>query len=1610
VLSLLLCVALVAAIPRSASPEPAEEDIEHMMFDLEEASPEERDEMVREFWRLTTPAAAPALLTVLATINEEDLPLTRDLAERYACRLADKRVIPVCRDMLDSDDPQVRRYAARVLAFAGDPAAVALIKRAIEDPERSVRSAAIGALGYTRDPSLVPFLEKLCKSPDSHVSGAAQFALRTLKWQTGQRPREDFATRVWPKRTIVQVGRNSFWRQWRRTCLHTRLAVRTFDASPVGEAFREALGETRLLFFGTNSRALQDDLLRAEENRQAISALLKSGGTIVFDNGLITREMEKFLASVQVRLPLGEKRTAYSAVPSEEEVHSLTAWPLKVGELVSESDGAVCWEHWHASQCAPYRSQSEKRMAAMVVQENVLGAGRVIFNGIPGMYDTGQRHCDMLENLLATAFNSPDRTLYYFFRLLHDFQTPRWECARPWGGPKLRLLVIGDQYIKRDVVEMCQRTDMLDFTYATLVERREGPYGRNSNKLEGASVVDLQQKIAGDYDLYLIARRGRAITRKHWELVPEDVRRIIVRRVLRGAGLFILGSGAGTGKEEKPDLEIPEIRGLEVLEDDYQFTVGTLPYELGSKRRGRSDETTMRLRECGKGRVVLMSDFPRPGPEFESPVLFNRFMRFRPHDYRYSLFLKTLLWAGRKEPTLQIRSITPEATPVGQFQPPVVVLNLLNRDKQALRLTVEAEAVNRVNEVAGRAKQHVSLDADQEKEVRVALPPLPSGPHVARVCLRTEDGKAVNWASTGLMVATAVDLTEAKWDRPVYREGETLKAELKVSGEVPGPGADLQASLVDSRGRLLAEKTVRVAVKQKSVPLELTFGEPVVTLADLRLKLVHERGPLAAEQFPVTFTWPRKDLRDFKWYVWRNAGNGEERWATASLDVDYAHTGHETAENSLRYSGAVYTLSFDRLAGPAGGGPGTSRRPCYQNTNYHYRVMERVREFAPHFLTTGIRDIMLEDEASIGGKYCFCPTCAFHFRAWAQRTHKTLGRLNAEWGTEFKHWEDVRGADLNGLKDPNHPGAWLDHRRYMDSVFSARIRRYREAIQTFDPDATIGMSGTQRQSPSNNYDWWQLCHAGNLWLAYGGAQTKLRRSFKTGKTVMAQWGGGYNRADDGEVGTRRRMWWLVLNRYDAYAYYWGGSDAFIMLEPDFSPINMVVWTRDEVLRLKRGLAEMLLRSQLETFGIGMHYSVSSQYSAYPTKRLQPGRPGHVDGMLSLGMPLEDLRRQFTYVAYQEIEMGELMRRKFRLLLLPNSQAISRREAEEIRKFVQAGGTAVVDFGVAERNEHGTLLEMGQLEDVFGLRVSKPTCVFRKAKLELTQPFGAVQPGPHGEFSAPFDNGLTPTTAAPHGVLKADGKSAPALLVNSFGKGKAVYLNFSFAGYGALRVAGFGGELSDVERLKAEQGARIRALAAALMEISGMPREVEWARADSQTDFSEVYVYRNGPLTYIGVLPGTYQPDPVDWEKKDDYELRLPEKAFVYDARNGGLLANAQVVPVKPVTGIPSLYAALPYEVKAVKAEAEGASPGQKVRISLDVVTSGPKPAEHILHVTVRDPRGRLRPEYRQNVVAAEGRGKMTFPLALNDPVGEWTAAARDAATGVTGEVKVAVRK
>ena len=67
--------------------------------------------------------------------------------------------------------------------------------------------------------------------------------------------------------------------------------------------------------------------------------------------------------------------------------------------------------------------------------------------------------------------------------------------------------------------------------------------------------------------------------------------------------------------------------------------------------------------------------------------------------------------------------------------------------------------------------------------------------------------------------------------------------------------------------------------------------------------------------------------------------------------------------------------------------------------------------------------------------------------------------------------------------------------------------------------------------------------------------------------------------------------------------------------------------------------------------------------------------------------IEDLGLQYNFVSYEQIENGELIKSGYKVLLLPQSVAMSQEECEQIAAFVHAGGIIIADNMTATMDEH-----------------------------------------------------------------------------------------------------------------------------------------------------------------------------------------------------------------------------------------------------------------------------------------------------------------------------------
>src|SRR5207237_793730 len=136
-----------------------------------------------------------------------------------------------------------------------------------------------------------------------------------------------------------------------------------------------------------------------------------------------------------------------------------------------------------------------------------------------------------------------------------------------------------------------------------------------------------------------------------------------------------------------------------------------------------------------------------------------------------------------------------------------------------------------------------------------------------------------------------------------------------------------------------------------------------------------------------------------------------------------------------------------------------------------------------------------------------------------------------------------------------------------------------------------------------------------------------------------------------------------------------------------------------------------------------------------------------------------------------------------------------------REFVQAGGLLLADFGTATMNEHGRDLGSGQLDEVFGIRRAKGASQGKAPAAPGKATLASIE-DMQFEFAPPVEPSVVATTG------KAQGGSGqvPAVIVNTLGSGRAVFLNLDVGEYA-------------VERLNPNSNSRLPDLVAGLLNFA-----------------------------------------------------------------------------------------------------------------------------------------------------------------------------------------------
>lgn len=570
------------------------------------------------------------------------------------------------------------------------------------------------------------------------------------------------------------------------------------------------------------------------------------------------------------------------------------------------------------------------------------------------------------------------------------------------------------------------------------------------------------------------------------------------------------------------------------------------------------------------------------------------------------------------------------------------------------------------------------------------------------------------------------------------------------------------------------------------------------------------------------------------------------------------------------------------------------RKPCFHDPAFWEEAKRNLQSRVRLYAGQGPLLYDLRDELSIGSfaspmDYCFGPHTLREFRKWVQEQHGTLEALNQEWETGFDSWDAVMPMTTYEVKTreraalaagrPENYAPWADHRAFMDLTFAQSIGRLREFIREVDPNTPVGIEGAQMPSAFGGYDLWRLSQVVDWAEPYDIAGSReVWRSFlpPSAPIVSTVFGSDFARI-------RRSLWRLLLHG-DSGAIVWDDDDSrAIEKSKDGMPVTERGRGLASVFSELKVMAPKIRALERVDDRIAIHYSQASirahwmfdsredrdtwprRFSSYEATHSRLARVRD-----SFVRAIEDLGLQYQFVSYEQIENDELINGGYKVLLLPQSVAMSARECRRIDAFVRAGGTVIADNMTATMDERCRRLSRGQLDELFGIE--------RASVGWSEKPRG---PALEGTELAAYEPDIKVTT----GVNRHLAKDVPVVIENSVDNGRAIYLNLGLHDYGKWRLTPPKGRdtLALFRGLLAGCGvsAPVRVTDAQTKEAA--PGVEVWRYRGEDADY--VALMRN-PETAINSLGEVGYTNNNELEKPLRIEVLLPARFDLTDARTG----------------------------------------------------------------------------------------------------------------------------
>jgi beta-galactosidase len=417
------------------------------------------------------------------------------------------------------------------------------------------------------------------------------------------------------------------------------------------------------------------------------------------------------------------------------------------------------------------------------------------------------------------------------------------------------------------------------------------------------------------------------------------------------------------------------------------------------------------------------------------------------------------------------------------------------------------------------------------------------------------------------------------------------------------------------------------------------------------------------------------------------------------------------------------------------------------------------------------------------GFMSYSPADRERFVSWLQRKYGSLETLNRAWASQ--RWSRHVGSwDEVALPYADGPGPFerqLDLRRYWSDETISVLRELDAIRRKYAPDKPA-ISNLWDSSGRKGFDYLSTYRD---YVSFGAmgfypgdpVSAGFEATMMKGGLTTPLWFNEFTAGGGGYYGTkgRARMWAhfvLLLGGQSVLAWtfnsHLGGEEQalFGLIDHDDRPS----WKLGEFATIARefGKLEKLGFPRAPAPRIAIAYSFENVIASNPNGPSNTVRQYITTPYMKQAHgAFEPLFRDNIDVAVVNIAHEDLSR--YRLVIVPGLYLLDRAGAEALRKFVAAGGTAIMTAYSAKVNEFNQWYDTplpGGLTDVFGLRTNE----FYN---------GGALTAKVGEERIPLENGfyevLEPATAQALATFTNVEGTPPAITVNRFGKGRAFYV-------------------------------------------------------------------------------------------------------------------------------------------------------------------------------------------------------------------------------------------